>query len=219
MLSVKNAKQRAKDVISELERIYPEAKCALIYNEKKPYELLFATRLSAQCTDKRVNEVTPILFERFTSLESIANADVLEIEDIIRPCGLFKTKAKSIKDCANELIERFSGNLPDNMDDLTSLPGIGRKTANLIMGDIWGKPAVVTDTHCMRICERLGLSKGKNPLEVEKRLWQVLPPEKSSDFCHRIVMFGRDTCSAQKPKCDTCPLREKDLCEYIKVKK
>lgn len=219
MLSLKNAKQRAIDVIKELESIYPEAKCALIYNKLKPYELLFATRLSAQCTDKRVNEVTPILFERFKTLESIADADVKDIEEIIRPCGLFKTKAKSIKDCANELIERFCGNLPDNMDDLTSLSGIGRKTANLIMGDIWGKPAVVTDTHCMRICERLGLSKGKNPLEVEKRLWQVLPHDKSNDFCHRIVMFGRDTCSAQKPKCDMCPLKQKELCEFVKIKK
>lgn len=205
-------KKKANEIIKILEEIYPEAKCALMYNKEKPYELLFATRLSAQCTDKRVNEVTPLLFEKYRTLESIASADLSELEEIIKPCGLFKTKAKSIKTAANQLIDDFGGKLPSTLDELTTLSGIGRKTANLIMGDIYGKPAVVTDTHCIRICERLGLTSGKEPEKVERQLREILPPEKSNDFCHRIVMFGREVCMARKPKCDECRLR--DLCEH-----
>lgn len=204
-------KEKATLIMDRLEDFYPDAKCSLEYT--KPYELLIATRLSAQCTDARVNIVTKDLFARFPSLEAFASADVKDIEDIVRPCGLFRTKAKSIHDLANVLIDKFEGELPDNMADLTSLPGIGRKTANLIMGDVFHKPAIVTDTHCIRICGKLGLSKGDNPASVERQLWEVLDPERSSDFCHRLVHFGRDVCVARTPKCQICPLS--DLCDNI----
>lgn len=199
------AEKRAMRIIEKLEELYPNAECALIYS--KPYELLFAARLSAQCTDKRVNMVTPILFERFPSLEAFCSADIVEIEEICKPCGLYKTKSKSLKECATQLIERYNGELPSTIEELTSLSGIGRKTANLIMGDIFHKPAVVADTHCIRICARLGLTQGTDPLKVEMRLREILPPKKSNDFCHRIVMFGRDVCTARSPKCESCILR------------
>ncbi|MCC8042647.1 MAG: endonuclease III [Oscillospiraceae bacterium] len=201
-----NLRALAQCAVEGLERLYPDAACSLTY--EKPYELLIATRLSAQCTDARVNIVTKVLFERFPTLQSIAEADVEEIEEIVRPCGLYKTKAKSISKMAKRLIADYGGELPDNMEELTSLPGVGRKTANLVMGDVFGKPAVVTDTHCIRICGRLGLTESKEPAKVEKDLWAILPPEKSSDFCHRLVVFGRETCTARSPKCGACPLRQ-----------
>lgn len=203
-------KKHACEIVERLEQAYPQAVCSLEYS--KPYELLIAVRLSAQCTDARVNIVTKVLFEKYPSLESIANADISDIENIVKPCGLYKTKAKSIVDTANKLVSEFDSKIPDNMDDLLSLPGIGRKSANLILGDIYGQPAVVTDTHCMRICERLGLSKGREPYAVEMQLREILPMEKANDFCHRLVLFGREYCCAKKPKCASCPVA--DICSY-----
>ncbi len=199
-------KERAIKAVEGLKKLYPEAKCSLDY--EKPYELLIATRLSAQCTDARVNMVTPSLFKRFQSLEALANADVCDIEDEIKTCGLFRTKARDIKLLSEMLINDFGGELPDTLEGLLKLPGVGRKTANLIMGDIWGKPAVVTDTHCIRICGRLGLTANKDPFKVEKDLIKILPPYESNDFCHRLVLFGREYCVARSPKCDNCPLGE-----------
>lgn len=201
-------------IIGELENLYPEAQCSLEY--VKPYELLIATRLSAQCTDARVNIVTKVLFERFPTLEAFAEADVKEIEEIVKPCGLFRTKAKSISELTKMLISDFGGEVPDTLEKLTSLPGIGRKTANLIMGDVYHQPAVVADTHCIRISNRLGLASSKDPYKVEMQLKEILPPEKSNDFCHRLVNFGRDVCTARSPKCGECPLRE--VCEDKKEK-
>ena len=192
-------------IISTLEKQYPNAKCSLEYN--KPYELLFATVLSAQCTDKRVNIVTKELFEQFPTLESIADATPEEIGECIKSCGLYKSKAKNIVAAAKMLIEDFNGELPDSIEKLTTLPGVGRKTANLIMGDIFHKPAVVTDTHCIRICNRLGLTKNSEPYKVECDLRKILPHDKSSDFCHRLVLFGREYCSARNPKCEECPIK------------
>lgn len=211
-MNAAETKTRACEIVDRLEKIYPEAQCSLIY--EKPYELLISVRLSAQCTDARVNIVTKELFRAFPTLESFANADVGDVERIIMPCGLFHTKAKSIVELSKKLLDDFGGQVPDNMDDLLSLPGVGRKTANLILGDVYKQPAVVTDTHCIRICGRLGLSEGTDPARVEKQLREVLPMDRASDFCHRLVNFGRDTCSARKPKCNGCPLA--DLCEYNK---
>ncbi|MDR0983688.1 MAG: endonuclease III [Ruminococcus sp.] len=196
-------------IISMLEDLYPDAKCSLLY--EKPYELLFATRLSAQCTDSRVNIVTKVLFEKYKNLEDYAKANIKDLEEIVKSCGFYKTKAQNIKDCALILLSEYGGELPDSIENLTKLPGIGRKTANLIMGDIFGKPAVVTDTHCIRICGRLGLTKNKDPHKVEIDLRKILPPEKSSDFCHRLVMFGREYCRARNPRCNMCPLQD-DIC-------
>ena len=204
-----SVRERALAIVSRLEEVYPEAKCSLSYSE--PYQLLIATRLSAQCTDARVNTVTPELFSRFPSLEALADAELSAVEEIIKPCGLFRTKAKSIVGLCRELISRYGGEVPDSMEELLTLPGIGRKTANLILGDVFGRPAVVCDTHCMRICERLGLSTGRDAYKVELRLREVLPMVRASDFCHRLVMFGRQTCTARKPVCGSCPLS--DLCE------
>lgn len=207
-MNIADKKSRADEIVSRLEKVYPEAQCSLRY--QKPYELLIAVRLSAQCTDARVNIVTEELFKAFPTLESFAEADLSEVERIVHPCGLFRTKAKSIVELSHKLINDFGGKVPDNMEDLLSLPGIGRKTANLILGDVYGQPAVVTDTHCIRICGRLGLSEGTDPLKVEKQLREVLPMDRASDFCHRLVVFGRETCSARKPKCHDCPLS--DIC-------
>ncbi len=201
--------EKTEFIISELEKLYPGATCSLIYT--KPYELLIATRLSAQCTDARVNIVTKVLFERFPTLEAMAEAEVSEIEEIVKPCGLFRTKAKSISELSKMLISEYDGVLPDSIEELTKLPGIGRKTANLIMGDIYHQPAVVADTHCIRITNKLGLSRSKDPHKVEKELREILPPDKSNDFCHRMVMFGRDVCIARRPKCKDCPLNS--VCE------
>lgn len=198
-------KQIVNELIRGLEIIYPDAKCSLIY--EKPYELMIAGRLSAQCTDARVNVVTRELFKKYPTLKSFADADINEVAEIVRPCGLYKTKAKSIVEMAHSLYYDLDGVIPDSIDELTKLSGIGRKTANLIMGDVHGKPAIVADTHCIRITGRFGLTKSTDPKTVETDLKKIIPPEKSSDFCHRLVLFGRDTCTARSPKCDRCPLR------------
>ncbi len=198
-------KERALAAVQMLEEVYPEAVCSLEYAH--PYELLIATRLSAQCTDARVNIVTEELFKKYPTLSSLAEASVEEIEAIIKPCGLFHTKARDIVNLSRMLIEQYGGELPDSLEELTKLPGVGRKTANLVMGDVFGKPAVVTDTHCIRISGRLGLTKETDPYKVEMDLKKLLPPEKSSDFCHRLVHFGREFCKARGPQCTACPLR------------
>lgn len=197
-------KEIAALAAAELEKLYPEALCTLNYS--KPYELMFAARLAAQCTDARVNIVTETLFRKYPTLEAFAEADLAELEQDVKPCGFYHTKAKSLKEMAQHLLERFGGEVPDTMEELLSLPGIGRKTANLMLGDVFGKPAMVTDTHCIRITGRLGLTANKEPAKVEKDLVKLIPPEISSDFCHRTVEFGRDICSARKPKCEKCPL-------------
>lgn len=199
-------KDQIIEIISRLEQEYPLAQCSLDY--EKDYELLFATRLAAQCTDERVNKITPVLYERYPTLKALAQADILELEEIIRSCGFFHTKARDIIDCANAIIERFGGRVPDNMEDLTSLPGVGRKTANLVLGDVFGKPAVVVDTHCIRLTNRIGLVDNlKDPVKIETELRKILPPEKSSDFCHRLVLHGRAVCPARKPLCEKCCIR------------
>lgn len=201
-----NKKERTLEAVRILKERYPDAICSLVY--EKPYELMIATRLSAQCTDARVNIVTKDLFVKYPTLESFAEADLSELEEMIRPCGFFKTKAKSIKEAAQRLLYVYGGVIPDTMGELLTLPGIGRKTANLLLGDVYGKPAVVADTHFIRITGRLGLTKNTEPAKVEADLRKLLPPEESSDFCHRVVLFGRDVCSARKPKCAECPMRE-----------
>lgn len=192
-------------IIDILKQQYPDALCALQYD--KDYELMIAVRLSAQCTDARVNLVTPALFAAYPTLESLANADIADIERYIHSCGFFRQKAKDIVLACQMLLNEHGGRVPNTMEELLQLPGVGRKTANLLLGDLFGQPgSVVCDTHCMRICERLGLSKGREPEKVEKQLRAVLPPEESSDFCHRIVLFGREICTARNPKCAQCPL-------------
>ena len=199
------SKAAIKRIIDTLKGLYPDALCSLQY--EKDYELLFSVRLSAQCTDARVNQVTPALFARFPTLESFAQAEPEEVEPYIRSCGFFHGKARDLVGCARQLIERFDGKVPGTMEELTSLPGVGRKTANLILGDVYHQPAYVCDTHCIRITGRLGLTDGsKDPLQVERQLRAILPPEESSDFCHRMVLFGRDVCTARSPKCENCPL-------------
>ena len=198
-------KERALAVVDLLKNAYPDAACALQY--KHDYELLFATRLSAQCTDARVNLVTKDLFVTFPTLESFAEAPLEAIEEGIKTCGLFRTKARDLKACAQMLLSDFGGKVPDNMADLLKLPGIGRKTANLILGDIYGQPAIVTDTHCIRLSNSLGFVKDvKDPVKVENALRKLIPPAESSDFCHRLVLFGREVCTARAPKCEGCPL-------------
>ena len=203
-------KQRAVLAVEALKKEYPDAICSLTYTE--PLQLLIATRLSAQCTDARVNMVTPALFERFPTLNAFCDGPVEDIEEIIRYCGLYKTKARDIYAMCNKLRSDYNGVVPDTVEELTKLPGVGRKTANLVVGDIYHKPAVVTDTHCIRICGRLGLSEGKEPLKVEKQLRAVLPMDEANDFCHRLVLHGRAVCDARKPKCDICCMRE--FCKY-----
>ncbi|MCD7822685.1 MAG: endonuclease III [Oscillospiraceae bacterium] len=202
---------KALKIVEILEEIYPGAQCSLVY--QKPHELLIATRLSAQCTDARVNMVTGALFERFPNIEAFAAATPEEVEPYIRSCGLYHTKARDIVALAKALEENYGGEVPDTLEELTALPGVGRKTANLIMGDVYHQPAVVTDTHCIRICRRLGLTTSDNPLKTEMELRAILPMDRASDFCHRLVNFGRDTCTARKPKCEGCPLR--DYCEFV----
>ncbi|MBQ9695542.1 MAG: endonuclease III [Oscillospiraceae bacterium] len=199
-------KERAAQAVRVLKERYPDALCSLVY--EKPYELMIAARLSAQCTDARVNIVTGPLFRRYPTLEAFAQADLAELETLIRPCGFYRTKAASIKAACERLLTVYDGVIPDNMDDLLTLPGIGRKTANLLLGDVYGKPAVVADTHFIRITGRLGLTKQTEPEKVEAELRRLLPPEESSDFCHRVVLFGRDVCSARKPKCSECPMAD-----------
>lgn len=195
----------AEQIISVLKERYPEALCALQY--KKDYELMIAVRLSAQCTDARVNLVTPALFARFPTLDAFADADIAEVERYVHSCGFYKHKASDIVFACRMLRETYGGRVPDSMEELLKLPGVGRKTANLLLGDIYGQPAVVCDTHCIRIANRLGLAKGKEPEKVETQLRAILPPSESSAFCHRIVLFGRDICTARSPKCELCPLR------------
>lgn len=197
--------EKITQIIEALKMRYPDALCALQY--EKDYELMVAVRLSAQCTDARVNQVTPTLFARFPTLEALASAPVEEVESLVRSCGFYKHKAREIVAACRMLLTDFGGKVPGTMEELLRLPGVGRKTANLLLGDIYKVPgSVVCDTHCIRICGRLGLSRGKEPEKVEQQLRAVLPPEESSDFCHRIVLFGRDVCTARSPKCDACPL-------------
>lgn len=201
-------KERALHIIKALKARYPKSLCSLEY--EKDYELLFAVRLSAQCTDARVNMVTPGLFSTYPTLESLAKADVADIERIIHSTGFFRAKARDIVLSAQMLLSDYGGKVPDSMEELLKLPGVGRKTANLVMGDIHKMPgAVVADTHCIRITGKLGLTDGtKDPAKVEQQLRKVLPPEESNDFCHRMVLFGRDVCTARSPKCELCPLQE-----------
>ena len=200
-------KERAAAVTELLKSVYPEAVCALHYTHD--YELLFATRLSAQCTDARVNIVTEKLFKQFPTLQSFADASEEEIAEAIKTCGLFRTKARDLKACAMMLIANYGGRVPDTMEELLKLPGVGRKTANLILGDVYHTPGVVVaDTHCIRITGLLGLTDGsKDPVKVEMQLRRVLPPEESNDFCHRLVLHGRAVCRARKPDCPNCTLR------------
>ena len=198
-------KEKALSIIEILKLHYPDALCALQY--EKDYELMIAVRLSAQCTDARVNMVTPALFEAYPTLQSLAQADISDIEGYIHSCGFYRQKAKDIVGACQMLIEQYDSKVPGTMEALLKLPGVGRKTANLLLGDIFGTPgSVVCDTHCIRICGRLGLSTGTDPEKVETQLRAVLPPEESSDFCHRIVLFGREICTARSPKCHQCPL-------------
>ena len=207
-------KQRALNAIEVLKKEYPEAICSL--NASNPFELLVAVRLSAQCTDARVNLVTPALFEKYKTLDDYCNADVKDIEKIIHSCGFYKSKAESIIDMAKGVRDRFGGVVPDNIEDLITLNGVGRKTANLIVGDIYGKESIVVDTHMIRISNRIGLVTDKDPKKIEFALKKIVPADEGSDFCHRIVLFGRDICSARKPKCDECPMEFN--CKKVGVK-
>ena len=207
-------KQRAMLAVETLKQLYPEAICSL--NASNPFELLVAVRLSAQCTDARVNLVTPALFEKYKTLVDYCNADVKDIEKLIHSCGFYKSKAESIVDMAQGIRDRFGGVVPDNIDDLITLNGVGRKTANLIVGDVYGKESIVVDTHMIRISNRLGLVAEKDPKKIEFALKKIIPPDEGSDFCHRIVLFGRDVCSARKPMCETCPMAE--FCKKVGIK-
>lgn len=205
-------KNKVNAIIEALEARYPDALCALHYT--KDYELMIAVRLSAQCTDARVNLITPALFEAYPTLEAMATADIADVENYVHSCGFYRQKAKDIVHSCRMLIEHYGSKVPDSMEELLKLPGVGRKTANLLLGDLYGVPgSVVCDTHCIRICGKLGLSEGKEPEKVERQLRAILPPEKSSDFCHRIVLFGRDICTARSPKCGECPLAVH--CKYM----
>lgn len=199
-------KQRAAEIERLLSAAYPEAECQL--NHSNPLELLIATRLSAQCTDKRVNMVTPALFERFKTVDDFAEADVAEVEGYVKSCGLYKTKAADIVAMCRDIRDRFGGRVPDSIEQLTSLPGVGRKTANLIMGDVYGRPAVVADTHVIRISGLLGLCDSRDPYKVELQLKKLLDPARSNDFCHRVVLHGRSVCIARNPRCEQCVLKE-----------
>lgn len=201
-------KQRAAEAVKRLEILYPDAVCSLNYTKDDAFQLLIATRLSAQCTDARVNMVTPALFAEFPTAEKMASAPLERIEELIKTCGLYKTKAKDLIGIAKAVTEEYGGRVPDTIEELIKLPGVGRKTANLVCGDIYGKPAVVTDTHFIRICGRLGLTDSTDPKKVEDEMRKLLDPQKSNAFCHRIVLFGRDVCTARKAKCDDCVLNE-----------
>lgn len=209
----KQEKKRLASAVTErLKEVYPNAECALEYGGDS-WKLLVMGRLSAQCTDKRVNIVSKELFERFPTAEAMANGDLSEIENIVKPCGLYRMKADNIREESRMLISEFKGEMPDTMEELLKFPGVGRKIANLLLGDIFGKPAIVCDTHCIRICGRLGLypESLKDPGKIEKILKELIEPEEGSDFCHRIVLFGRDVCTARSPACQGCPLN--DLCK------
>ena len=214
----KSDKKRLGALAVELfEKEYTGAVCSLDYKQGDAFQLLIATRLSAQCTDARVNIVTPKLFERFPDPETMAKADVREVEEYIKTCGLYKTKAADLVGIGKMLMEDFGGVVPDTIEELTKLPGVGRKTANLVVGDIYGKPAVVTDTHVIRLCNRLGFVKTTDPLKVEKEMREILPLDKSNGFCHRAVLHGRAVCTARKAYCENCCLA--DICEKHIAKK
>lgn len=200
----------ALEIIERLKKEYPDAGCTLDYNQA--WKLLVSVRLAAQCTDARVNEVVPGLYAKFPDVNALAQAPVEEIEEIVKPCGLGHSKARDISACMKILMEQYEGNIPDTFEELLKLPGVGRKSANLIMGDVFGKPAIVTDTHCIRLTNRMGLIDNcKDPKKVELALWKLIPPEEGSDFCHRLVYHGRDVCTARtKPYCDKCCVR--DIC-------
>lgn len=207
------SKKQVEKIVFSLEKVYPEATCSLQY--EKDYELLFATRLAAQCTDERVNQITPALYERFPSLEAIAAADVAEVEQYVHSSGFFRAKARDIVACANMLLSVHGGVVPGTMEALLKLPGVGRKTANLILGDIYEKEGVIiADTHCIRISGRLGLTDGtKDPAKVETQLRDCLQPKDSNDFCHRLVLHGRAVCKAKKPECENCTLTQ--YCDFF----
>ena len=210
-----NKKKLALEIIERLKKEYPDADCTLDYDDA--WKLLVSVRLAAQCTDARVNVVVPKLYEKFPTIEALAAADVDEIEEIVRPCGLGRSKARDISLCMKMLMEDFDGRVPEDFDSLMKLPGVGRKSANLIMGDVFGKPAIVTDTHCIRLTNRMGLVDGiKEPKKVEMALWKIIPPEEGSDFCHRLVYHGRDVCTARtKPYCEKCCLA--DICPRVGI--
>ena len=199
-------KEKLNKIIELLEIKYPDAICSLVADD--PFHLLVATRLSAQCTDARVNLITPALFAKFPTPQAFADAKIEQVEELIKSCGLYHSKAKDLVALGKTLVEKFDSKVPDTMEDLTSLPGIGRKTANLILGAVFGKPAVVTDTHFIRLCNRMGFVNTKEPRKVEDAMRKLLPPEKSNDFCHRTVLHGREICTARSPKCEICPIKE-----------
>ena len=206
-----NKKQLAKEIINRLKKEYPESKCTLDYDDA--WKLMVSVRLAAQCTDARVNVVVKELFAQYPSIGKLAEADEKEIEKIVRPCGLGKSKARDISLCMKKLHDEYEDNVPDDFNKLLEFPGVGRKSANLIMGDVFGKPAIVTDTHCIRLTNRMGLINGiKEPKKVEMELWKIIPPEEGSDFCHRLVEHGREVCTARTaPKCESCCLN--DICK------
>lgn len=208
-------KQRALAIVERLKKEYPQAACSLEYDQA--WKLLVSVRLAAQCTDARVNVVVEKLYEQFPDVDALAQAPVEEIERIVRPCGLGNSKARDISACMKMLRDEYGGKVPDDFDKLLDLPGVGRKSANLIMGDVFGKPAIVTDTHCIRLVNRMGLVDGvKEPAKVEKELWKLIPPREGSDFCHRLVNHGREICTARtRPYCDKCCLQ--DLCRRVGV--
>lgn len=207
-------KDRVIKAVEALEKLYPDAICSLNYSDA--FQLLVATRLSAQCTDARVNMVTPALFAKYPDATTMSKAAVEDVEELIKTCGLYKTKARDLVGIAKMIVAEFDGKVPDTIEQLTRLPGVGRKTANLVCGDVYGKPAVVTDTHFIRLCNRLGFVKTTDPLKVENAMRKLLPPEKSNDFCHRTVLFGRDICTARKTYCERCPMC--DFCPSNKAK-
>ena len=200
-------KKKVQEIIQILQTVYPEAPCALQY--EKDYELMIAVRLSAQCTDARVNLVTPALFAAYPTLEAMASAPIEHVEQLVHSCGFYKHKARDIVLGCQMLLTDYGGKVPGTMEELVALPGVGRKTANLILGDVFGQPAYVCDTHCIRITGRLGITDGsKDPLQVERQLRESIPPKESNNFCHRLVLFGRDVCTARNPKCGDCPLKK-----------
>ena len=206
----------AAKTVAALKEIYPDAICSLTYTN--PVQLIIAVRLSAQCTDARVNKVTPILFAQYPTLDDLCEATAEDIGEIIKPCGLFNTKARDIKNLALMIRDEYGGTVPDSMEKLLKLPGVGRKTANLILGDVYGQPAIVADTHCIRISGKIGLTDGtKDPVKVERQLRACVEPSEGSDLCHRFVLFGRETCTARSPKCGQCPLN--GFCQYYKENK
>lgn len=212
-------KERALEIIERLKKEYPDAQCTLDYDVKEAWKLLVSVRLAAQCTDERVNKIVVGLFEKYPDVPSLAEADVEDIEAIVRPCGLGKSKARDISACMKMLHEQFHDEVPDKFDDLLKLPGVGRKSANLVMGDVYKKPAIVTDTHCIRLTNRMGLvDQITDPKKVEMALWNIIPPDEGSDFCHRLVIHGRAVCSARtKPSCEMCCLN--DICPKINLEK